>query len=443
MPVPFIMPKFDMDQETATIASWLKGEGEAVELDETVLVVETEKIAIEVTAPAAGVLAQICAREGDVVPVTEVIAYILKPGETMADLPGGGRVVEAAPPPAALKPAAATPVAQRMAHEQGVDLSQVPAEGGRVRRADVERFLLQRAGAPGGMVLPATPAARRLGKELGVDLAGVEGRGPRGRIQAEDVRSAAVQKTVEERTPLVHTAPAQDERPAKTLPLAGMRRTIADRMQTSFQTLPHIALTIEVDVTHLEQARQNTNQRAEKHGTPSTSLTAWLVRICAWALERQPWINASLLDGTVYQWEEINVGVATALEEGLIVPVIHQANSKPLRQIAAELGELTTRARRGQLTLPDVQHGTFTISNLGMFGIQQFRAIINPPEAAILAVGAVVRKPVVINDQDEVAVRPMLALTLAADHRLVDGVTAARFLADIAAAIENPEMLLY
>ena len=214
-------------------------------------------------------------------------------------------------------------------------------------------------------------------------------------------------------------------------------------MQASFQTLPHIALTIEVDVTALENARARLNQLAQKRGEGRVSMTALLVKITAWALERNPYLNASLMDGRIHLWKDLNIGIATAIENGLIVPVVRQANKQSVSRIAEALQDLATRAREGKLGLRDVQHGTFTISNLGMYGIQQFRAIINPPESAILAVGKVTRKPVVINERDDVAVRPMMSITLSADHRVIDGVVAAQFLQDLAQAIETPETLLY
>lgn len=467
MPVPFIMPKVDMDQEKATIISWLKQEGDLVQRDETVLVVETEKVAIDIPAPASGRLVGICRKAGEVVPVAEVIAYILKEGETLADLPPsaqGARTGSQAPAAAASPtaptqaPVAATPVALRMAQELGLDLSQVPASGERITRQDIERFLSQRA-APQAEQLPAspgkiaaTPAARRLARERGLSLQSLTGSGPRGRIQAADVPAAPVTAAAAEgaapappsRLPSAEQiAPSALERPAERLPLTGIRRTIAERMQSSFQTAPHIALTVEADVTQLEAVRQQLNARAARANEVKLSLTALLVKITAWALERHPYLNASLHQEEIYLWKEVNIGVATAVEQGLIVPVIRQANLLSLSQIAERLADLVERARQNRLTLADVQHGTFTISNLGMYGIQQFRAVINPPESAILAVGAVVRKPIVVDAQDTVAVRPVMALTLSADHRLVDGVVAARFLADLLEAVEHPETLLY
>jgi pyruvate dehydrogenase E2 component (dihydrolipoamide acetyltransferase) len=325
-----------------------------------------------------------------------------------------------------------------MAKELSLDLSRIPAAGERIKREDVERFLESQKGAgaekeplPAGKVA-ATPAARRLAREAGIPLDSLTGSGPRGRIQAVDVKAA----------PLPAPA-AMGERQAEVIPLAGMRQKIAERMQASFQEAPHIALTIEADVTRLEAACERMNEIATRSGAGKVSLTALLVKVTAWALERHPYINASLVDGQIYLWKDVNIGVATALEDGLIVPVIQQANRLSVRQIADALADLSIRARENRLTLADVQRGTFTISNLGMFGIHQFRAVINPPESAILAVGAVVRKPVVVDEQDTVAVRPRMSITISADHRVIDGVAAARFLNDLMLAIEMPETLLY
>ena len=265
-------------------------------------------------------------------------------------------------------------------------------------------------------------------------LEAIAGSGPRGRVQAADV--AAFQATGQP------VSISSDDRPADVVPLVGIRQRIAERMQASFQELPHIALTVEVDVTALELARLRLNELAAKQGHGKVSMTALLVKV-SWALKRNPYVNASLIGDQIHLWHDVNMGIATALDEGLIVPVIRQSHEKSIRQIVEVLDDLTTHARDGKLTFADVQHGTFTISNLGMFGIRQFRAIINPPESAILAVGTVVRKTVVINDQDEVAVRPIMTLTLSADHRVIDGVVATRFLNDLMLAIETPETLLY
>jgi pyruvate dehydrogenase E2 component (dihydrolipoamide acetyltransferase) len=449
MPVPFVMPKFDMDQERAKIVSWEKSEGDRVLADEVVLVVETEKVAIEVPSPATGTLAGVCYQAGDEVPVASVIAYILQEGESLVDLPGR----ELPPSPRA------TPVAVHLAQALGVNLADVPAGSKRITRSDVQQFVTEQRSAAtvgsdgsapppegargaGRMPVAATPAARHLSQDLSVSLELVAGSGPRGRVQAIDVSEfAADQAARAAKSAAATDAPAA--RPAEVIALAGMRQTIAERMQSSFQEAPHIALSIEVDASALESSQGRLSILAARDGVGKVSLTALLVKCAAWALARHPYLNASLHDGAIYLWRDVNIGVVTALDNGLIVPVIHQANTKSVREIAIALLDLTSRAKAGRLALADVQHGTFTISNLGMFGIHQFRAIINPPESAILAVGRVIRKPVVINDQDEVAVRPMMTLTLAADHRVIDGVVAARYLGDLMQAIEAPETLLY
>ena len=446
MPTPFIMPKFDMDQENATIVEWLKNEGDHVDLDESVLTVETDKVAIEVPSPASGKLARISFGPGDVVPVTTVIAFILAEDETVEDLPEDDSPSEKSSLPeqayveqdqvavgetAEEKVVSATPLAFRMAQSLGVDLSDVPSAKNRVTKEDVESYIRSKTAEDGRVAIPATPAARRLARELNVDLAIVTGSGPNGRVQANDVKAF-------EQTPI-----AKEIHAAEMVPLVGIRKTIAERMQTSFQEAPHIALTVEVDISQLESVRQRMIEIAAQGGEDRVSLTALLVKIAAWALNRNPYLNATLDGDTIHLLDEINVGVATAIEDGLIVPVIRDAITKSVREINGDLKDLSQRARQGKLTLDEVKGGTFTISNLGMFGINQFRAIINPPESAILAVGNVVRKPVVINEQDEVAVRPMMVMTLSADHRVIDGVTAARFLSDLVRAVEMPDLLLY
>ena len=227
------------------------------------------------------------------------------------------------------------------------------------------------------------------------------------------------------------------------LPLTSIQRTIAERMQLSFHEAPHIALTVNVDVKDAEEARNYFNNLAEKQGKPRVTLTALLVKIVGWALVRNPLINSSYYKDSIRLWKVVNIGVATATPQGLVVPVIKGADHMNISEINSTLIDLTNRARENKLNLEDVRGGTFTISNLGMFGIDQFRAIINPPEAAILAVGRIVRRPIVVDNQDHVEVRPMLTLTLSADHRVIDGIVAARFLNDIVSGIEKPSFLLY
>jgi pyruvate dehydrogenase E2 component (dihydrolipoamide acetyltransferase) len=443
MPTPVIMPKVDMDQEKATIISWEKKEGEAVKQDETILTVETEKVAIDVTSPATGILAGIKFQAGDVVPVATVIAQILKPGETLADqstpAPSIAKAAEAAPiSPQPALPVQASPLALRVAQELAVDITKVPPSKGKVSKEDVEAYAASLK-APVRTTenltgkVAATPAARRIAEETGVPLETIKGSGPFGRIQAVDVKPSATSPV---------SSLSSSDRPAEIIPLIGIRAKIAQRMQSSFQQAPHIAETVEADISRLEDAKVHLNEIAALKGEGKVSLTAILVKLTAWVLERHPYINSSLIDEKIHLWKDINIGVATALDDGLIVPVVHGANKLSFGETAEKLNDLSRRAREGKLELGEVQRGTFTISNLGMFGIRQFRAVINPPESAILAIGAAVRKPIVIDDRDTVVVRPVIAFTLSADHRVIDGVVAARFLADLVKVVEHPEILL-
>lgn len=446
MPIPFIMPKFDMDQEKATIISWSKKEGDHVTFEESVLTVETEKVAIDVPSPASGILAGILFKDGEEVPVTKVIAYILKEGETLEDLPKADLPTPPSKPEVApvSQPVAApqaisvsaTPIAIRMAKEEGIDLSKVQAAGVKITREDVERFIADQKKV-GRVTVAATPAARRVARESGVALEAVSGSGPRGRVQSTDVLAAAKLRAAPLPTAQVNG------REAEIIPLTNIRRTIAERMQKSFNESPHIALTVEVDMTEAENARKRFNVQAEKLKQPRITVTALMIKVVAWALIRNPYINASFNGDSISLWKDVNIGVATAAPQGLVVPVLKGADHLGVSEINIRLVELAERARENKLKLEDVQGGTFTISNLGMFGIRQFRAVINPPESAILAVGSVVRTPIVVDEQDHVEVRPMMSLTISADHRVIDGIVAARFLSDLVIGLESPSMLLY
>ncbi len=444
MPTPVIMPKVDMDQEKSTIISWEKKEGELVKLDETILIVETEKVAIDVTSPATGILAGIKYQAGDVVPVATVIAQILNPGET---LPISTEVTTPKPVKVAETEESTTkkqvptgvqvsPLALRMAQEMGINFQDVPVTNNKVSKEDVEAYVasLKTHGGTTESVtgkIAATPAARRISEETGIPLDSIRGSGPFGRVQSADVKGK------------VNTTPtSSSDRQAEIIPLIGIRAKIAQRMQQSFQDAPHIAETMEADVSRLEDTRSHLNAMAAIKGEGKVSLTALLVKLVAWSLERNPYINSSLVDEKIYLWKDINIGIATALENGLIVPVVQNANKLSFSETAERVNDLGQRAKQGKLELSEVQRGTFTISNLGMYGINQFRAIINPPENAILAVGAAVRKPIVIDDRDTIAVRPIISFTLSADHRVVDGVVAAKFLIDLVNVVEHPEILL-
>lgn len=396
MPVPVIMPKFSMTQEEGRVMAWLVAEGDIVEKGDPLLEVETDKVTMEVEAPESGVLRGVAVKEGDVAPVTAVIAHIVLPGEVWR-----------------AEPVKATPVAQRVAAAAGVNVGDVPAAG-KVRRQDVEAYL--------GKVR-ATPAARRLARAQGVDLTAVNGSGPHGRVQAKDVVSPVVEEKAVQ-------------------PVSAMRRTIAERLTRSYQTIPHITFTVAADMTAVTDLRRRLNERGDG---ATVSVTAVLVKVCAWALGQQPLLNASWREDGIQLHEQAHIGVAVALDDGLIVPVVQNAAHLGLAAIAEQVQDLTARARNGRLQPADVQGGTFTISNLGMWGVEQFTAVINPPQSAILAVGRTVKQPVVVETAvgDELVIRPMMKMTLSVDHRIIDGAVAARFLQDVVAALEQPDRLLW
>ncbi len=293
-----------------------------------------------------------------------------------------------------------------------------------------------------------------MAEEIGVDLNQIPGRGPRGRIHKADI--LAFQKSIEQPnipTPSVSAStvvptsaslsgmiPLPDARQKQVVPIAGARKIIAERMVYSVSTAPHINLSLRVDMTEAIRLRERVLESLQAQTGQKVSFTAILARAVATVLPRHPYLNASLSDGNIILWEDIHLGIATSVEENLIVPVIREAQSRSLGQIVTALADLTDRARNRKLKPAEMMGSTFTISNLGMFGIESFTAIINPPESAILAVGKMVDTPVA--HEGQIVLRPMMELTACADHRVSDGASVARFLADLKAALENPYLLI-
>lgn len=465
MAKPVIMPRFGMTQEEATIVRWLVKEGAWVEQGDPLCEVTTDKINMEVEAPVDGILAGIRFAEGETVPVTETIAYLLAKGEALPEPPSGLPAASPSPDRAPARPAAgpqpeastgdggikATPVARRMAAAERVELASIPGSGleGRVTRHDVERFLSTRPpasppvspqalpGSPGLTAkVRASPAARRLARQQGVPLESVAGSGPSGRVQGWDVASAAA-AALQSSAPPEPAAPAPlpAGRQPRVIPLEGMRRTIAERMQASAQQAPHITLTMDIDMGRAQAMREDFNARLRGEQA-SISMTAVLVKACAAALKEHPLLNSYFRENQILVMPQINVGVAVAIEDGLIVPVVRDADQKSLYQIGQEVASLSRRARQGALRPQDVVDGTFTLSNLGMFGVDHFTAIINPPQVAILAAGRVARR-FVPDEYDRPAPRSMMTVTLSVDHRVIDGAGAARFLNTLRGILET------
>ncbi|MBI4496511.1 MAG: 2-oxo acid dehydrogenase subunit E2 [Chloroflexi bacterium] len=376
------MPRLGMIMTEGTLARWLKSHGEQVRRGEPIAEIETDKITYEIEAPDAGLLHQVVP-EGVVVAVEGPLAYILAPGE--------------APPPSA--PAAATPAATRTA---------VPAQS-------------PSGPAPAGQVR-ASPVARRLAREHGIDLATIHGSGPGGRIvEADILRLVEEQATA---APAVQ-APHAEPKVARRIPLTGVRRLIAQRMAESLRTTAQLTLSLEADAGLLAQVPAVPPAR-----------DAALVRVLALALREFPVLNSTVRDDAILVLEDINIGVAVSADDLLTVPVVRQADRKPLAEISRELRDLLRKARRNALTLDDLSGGTFTLSNLGPQGIDVFTPILNPPQAGILGVGRVAERPVVRDGQ--LTVRPTVWLSLTFDHRVTDGAPAARFLQRVADLLHDP-----
>ena len=406
MSTPVRMPKLGWTMEEGTVLQWYKKEGESITEGQPLLEVETDKVNIDVEAPATGILRGIKVGPDQTVAVETVIAVIAGPDEGPEESESPGQA----------------------AAEQAVATATPPsgtASGQQMEAAPPSREPL---GRKTGRVL-ASPAARRLAREQGLDLAEVKGSGRGGVASLEDVQRHLKEKSA---------GPAGAVA-GKRIALSRLRKTIGRRMQQSFQTAPHFTATVEVDMTEAEEHRKRLSRQVEEQAGEKLTLTAFLVKAVAAVLGAHPFLNALLEGDEVLLPDDVHVGVAVALEEGLIVPVIQRANRLEPAQVAASLNELTDRARSQELSLEEVSGATFTISNLGMFGIDQFTAIINPPQTAILAVGSTVRRPVFVKGQVEG--RLMMKITLSADHRAVDGALVGAFLADLRKHLEEPQLL--
>ncbi len=399
-----ILPALGMAQDTGKIVEWLKAEGQHVTAGEPLVVIETDKAAVDLDAPATGILAQVSAKAGDEVPVARVIALILSAEEAEAGVSQpNGAPAPAAPAAPAVEASAPSPSARPTATPTAASGPPQP-HGANGRRL-------------------ASPKARRIAAEHGVDLATLRGTGPGGVVLAADVPAAANPAIA----PTVAVSGGSE--------MSAIWRLMAERTTQSWTTIPHFFLVREVAAEALIAWRARTTQGASERVT----YTDLLVKIVAEALRQHPRLNASWQDGAIVHHDEINIGLAVAVADGLVVPVIHQADDLTPSGIAPRRADLVGRAQAGKLRPPDLAGGTFTISNLGMYGIDAFNAIINAPQAAILAVGRMADRVVPVNGQP--AVRPMMTLSLSCDHRVVDGARGAEFLSTVATLIEDPPVL--
>jgi len=386
-----IMPRLDVDMDRGMVIEWAKGEGDEVREGELVATVMSEKVTYEVYSPATGTIHKIIVQPNVEVPVGQVICIIREPGDSEDALEEAVRKAEEA-------------LTRMEVKEAGVEAAPAPAEA-----------VVREAPAEGRIKI--SPLARRLAREHGVDISRVRGTGPGGRIVARDVLRAL-------------------EEEAELIPLSGVRKITAERLAQSFRTAPHAFLQINVDMQNLVEMRDALEERLGV----KPSYNALLVKAVAKALREHPLLNSTLEGDKIRIFREVNVCIAVATEAGLVTPVVRNADAKSVAEIERDIRDLVARAREGKLKPEDLKGGTFTITNLGMFGIDSFLAIINPPQAAILSVGRIADRPVVVDGR--VVARPTATLTLSFDHRVVDGAPAAKFLNRLRELIEEPTQLL-
>ena len=428
-----IMPALELAQETGKLLRWIKTPGDTVRKGEPIAEVETDKVTIELEAPAAGVLRDVTAREGDVVPVGHTIAVIAAAGEPSTLSPPGkgegpraeGAGVEAPPGDARVK---ASPLARKVAEEHGVDLARVKSATGKIEKADVlayvesQRVVAAPTNGSAGRLVAASPKARRLATERGIDLRALKGSGPGGAVLEMDL-------------PLV-VAPALPSPRRGEGEVGTVWRIMAERMTASWTSAPHFYLVREVNVTRLVAWLGKARKQTGAHIT----YTDLLVKLVAATLAQHPRVAVSWKDGRLERHADVNIGLAVALDDGLVVPVLHKADTLGLKEIATRREDLVSRAQAGRLRPADIQGGVFTISNLGMYGVDAFNAIVNPPQAAILAVGRIADRVVPVDGRP--AVQPTMVLTLSCDHRALDGARGAQFLGALADLVEEPLALL-
>ncbi len=411
------LPRLGQGMESGTIVKWLKSEGEQVEKGEPLYELDTDKVTQEVEADASGVLLKIAVPEGEV-EVGRTIAWIGKEGEEVAAV--------AAPEPEAAAEVDESP------QEEG---SAAPAREGereRGRQASAEEEAASGNGSGGpaaetGGRIKASPLARRIARERGIELSRVRGTGPEGRIVAEDVERAAAQP---------QKAPSAVPAEVETVPLTNIRKTIARRLTAAWQA-PVFQLTVSADMT---RANELVSRARELSPDVRITVTDLLARVSAQALMRHRNVNVQFAEDTLQLFPTANIGIAVAAPQGLVVPVVRSVERLSLAELAQARGEVVGRARDNKLQQADLEGGTFTISNLGMYGVEQFVAVLNPPQAAILAVGATEDRPVARDGQ--VVVRPTMTMTLTVDHRAVDGAEAADFLRTVKLYLEDPALAL-
>jgi len=436
MATKVILPMLGQTMEEGTITKWLKQEGDKVEKGEPLLEVMTDKVNMEVESPASGVLRKIIAQADQTVPVMDVIAVIGTADEPIDDLLAAKElppeVLVTSSQPDVEAPASSpsksfiSPRARRLAHEHSINIEMLAGRGtgpdGRIVEKDVRAYIAEAA------KVKASPLAARVAADKGIDLREIVGSGPHGKITREDVLQAGA------------PAPSFPTIEGKVIPFTGMRKMVADNVAKSAQTAVHVTLTAEVDMTEAVKMRQQILEEFERKYGARPTFTDLIVKAAARAILDHPIISASLQGNEIRIAGEVNIGVAVALDGGLIVPVVRNADRKALPEISTELKGLVEKARAGNLAADEISGGTFTVTNLGAYGVDAFNPVITPGQSAILGVCRIAEKPVIV--EGRVTVRSMMNLCLSFDHRVVDGAPAAQFLQSVKALLESPYQLL-
>lgn len=428
MAIEVIMPKLGATMEEGVIDSWLVKIGEFVEEGDPIAEIQTDKIVLEVEAELSGYLLQTLYNVGDTVKVHEIIAYMGEEGES---LPEGNEVVVENPGLAVIEDATTairkTPAANKLAKDQGIALSAVQGTGpkGRVHKKDVEVYLESQS-------VKITPLARKITETLNIDANELTGSGHNGKITKTDVLDSVVPTQQSVESTVSHNV--------KKKPFKGIRKVIAERMAESYYSAPHVTLSVEINMAQSVLLRTQLLPLIEKQTGYRLSYNDLIIKAVAQAMKHNKSLNVSLQGDEIYQYEEVNIGFAVALDDGLVVPVIKQVDQLSLSDIVMASKEVVTNIKNGKLNPAYFEAGTFTISNLGMYAVDTFTPIINQPQSAILGVGRIVEKPVVKNK--EVMIEPTMHLSLSFDHRIIDGAPAAQFLTDLKELLENPMKML-
>ena len=461
MAVEVIMPKAGSEMEEGEIVQWFKNEGDHVEEGEVLLEIVTDKVNMEVEAESTGTLLKILAQAGDVVPVVQTIAWIGEPGEK---IPGASESGEVAPAETIIEKKVdytpvkevekvdysglrATPAARAYARKKGIDLSKVKGSGpkGRIHKDDVLDYKLNSK-------VKISPLAERIAKIEGINTESIVGTGPNGKIMKADIMAVLHGVTKVEAAPKAEVAPKAPKAPkapnenqwgvVETVPMSPMRKVISKRMSESYFSAPTFVVNVEVDMTELLALRKKVVDAIIEETGKKATVTDFISLAVIKSLMKHPYVNASLSgdEKEMYLHHYVNLSIAVGMDSGLVVPVIKGADKMSLKELVVASKEITTKALAGKLKPDEMADSTFTISNLGMYGVKSFVPIINQPNTAILGVSATVPKPVVFNG--EVTVRPIMTLTLTADHRVVDGLEGAKFMKTLKEAIENPLSLL-